>query len=73
MLQYINCIKFPELLVFQSVSVDVKQNKRGQAGDKIRVFVKNKRDGMVNKEEKWFSDVYVTFSFSLSFNFFYIS
>jgi len=30
--------------------------------------VKNKWDGTVNKEEKWFSDVYVTFSLSFSFN-----
>ena len=46
-------------------------NKSSRADDKNTVYVKNKRDGMVDKEEKWFSDVYVTFSLSFSFKFIY--
>lgn len=44
-------------------------NKISQADAKNRVYVKNKWDRMVDKEEKWFSDVYVTCSLSFSFKF----
>ena len=47
-------------------------NKSSRADDKNTVYVKNKRDGMVDKEEKWFSDIYVTFSLSFSLIYLFI-
>ena len=46
-------------------------NKISGADDKNRVHGKNKWDRMVDKEEEWFSDVYVTFSLSFSFKCFF--
>lgn len=66
------CIILPVLLARFTVSVDVKKNKRCRANDWKRVYVKNKWNWVVEieNEVKWFSDVYVTFSYFNNWKFY---
>ena len=63
-LQFLSCLRGELFLLMFS-----RINKISRADAKNRVYVKNKWDRMVDKEEKWFSDVYVTCSLSFSFKF----